>query len=178
VLNPLWLLAYLSLVIHGVLRAPDGAANVKLQTRRPLMPNEKEPFSLFGRTAWEKTRNLAGLALLLGFIASQYIHVNVEQVLIIEIPAADYGIRTKDDLRAAIQAFEPEESSLVAAAKTIQSTALEIKANVALSFALNEGTTPKLLVECKSTWPKEKVYPVCESIGADLQKHLKARKGS
>lgn len=142
------------------------------------MPNERKSFSLFGRTAWEKARNLAGLALILGFIVSRYIHVDVEQVSTLEIPAADYGIRTKEDLRTSIQAFEPEEDSLAAAAKAIQSTVQEIKANVALSFALNEGATPKLLVECTSTWAKEKVQPVCESIGADLKKHLKALKGS
>lgn len=140
------------------------------------MPKERKPSSFLGHTKWEKFRNVAGLVLILGFVASKYINVNLEHVSTVKIRTSDYGISSKETLQASVRSFQPNEGNLTTVSKAIQSTVQDIKENIAISFVIGEASPFVLVIECTSKWPKEKVGPVCETFGSEFKSYLKSLK--
>ena len=140
------------------------------------MPKERKPFSLLGQTKWEKARNIIGLVIVIGFVASKYVNVNVNRISTVEIASADYGFQSSEALQDAVRSFRVSDAALVSASAAAQSTAQEVKENVTVTFAIGKVAPFSLVIECTSNWATEKVGQICESIGSDFKSHLRSVK--
>ena len=136
------------------------------------MTRDRQPFTLLGRTRWEKARNIVGLALVLGFVISKYVDFSIDRVSTVDIVASGPAMTSTQALRASLSSFQPNDGNLTIVATAIKSTIEEVKQNVAISFIVRDTPALSVTVECSSRWPKEKLDRVCAAFGSDLKEHL------
>ena len=137
------------------------------------MTNERQRFSLFGRTPGRRFGNFVGLALLLGYAASKYFGLDIGGIYVVEIPVDNRAFRSNEELRSAINSFRPTDGKLQRAADAMHSTIPELKKAIFLRFSFEKPSTTTLRMKCSPRrWTKIEVAPVCDVIGAELKDYL------
>jgi hypothetical protein len=141
------------------------------------MTDKKNASSLLGNTKWAVIGNVIGLILIAAFLLFRFTgaKIEVEHVSKSAIPSSEHELKTKDDLRNAVESFSVNQEGLAAVAKQVQSPPRDVVESVSLNFLFD--ATQAVVIECASKWSDDKVKPVCDFFADDFKDHLKHLQG-
>lgn len=145
------------------------------------MSEKRKPFITLGKSKFSKVANTIVLILLLGFVVVKLglISPSVTTGFEYTIPANELQVTTQEELASKLSDYSTNMELLEGELKKIGIGLNEFKNNVSMEVVIstNQNGLQGLVVEFKSSLPREKLKPIYNYIANDIKNHVKSKQG-